>query len=164
MSLYRKEFGGSGTSGRGQESFSDGWMIWKKGESDESPDLIVVVDTETLADAIIGFLEPAEPDDPIATDKGYDAFLNDATHQVAGMWHDRGGRLLTSEELYQLYDLLTGFFDGKINAPKATATCPACGAAEKITDLGGVKVSNLAPYSKLCIACITKEENHELIA
>lgn len=34
--------------------------------------------------------------------------------------------------------------------------CRLCGTPEVITDLGGVKFSNLTPYSRICNDCINK--------
>ena len=43
----------------------------------------------------------------------FDEFLDDATHAIGNMWHRRGGRPLTSEELYEINDWLTAYFGGK---------------------------------------------------
>lgn len=39
---------------------------------------------------------------------------------------------------------------------KERRMCKQCWAWEKISDLGGVRVSNLTPYSSYCVDCINK--------
>ena len=48
-------------------------------------------------------------------DDEFDEFLNDATHAVADLWAEVSGQTLTNakNELYDLNDLLTAFFEGK---------------------------------------------------
>ena len=43
----------------------------------------------------------------------YDTFLNESTHSVKDKWLEHGGKVLSTDELFQLNDLLTAFFDGK---------------------------------------------------
>ena len=45
--------------------------------------------------------------------KKYDTFLDDASHGVSNLFAKRGGRDLTIDELYQINDFLTTFFDDK---------------------------------------------------
>lgn len=55
---------------------------------------------------------------PVADEDGFDTFLDDATHAVHDIWQDRHGRPLTIDELYELNDLLTGYFGDKRPTPQ----------------------------------------------
>ena len=40
----------------------------------------------------------------------FDAFLDDATHKVSNMWERQSGSKLSTDEKYELNDVLTAFF------------------------------------------------------
>ena len=46
-------------------------------------------------------------------DDDFDNFLNEAVHAVVAEWEKRNGRTITTDEKYELNDLLSGYFNDK---------------------------------------------------
>jgi hypothetical protein len=68
---------------------------------------------EILSDGECGVIADTSGASVLNDNNAMDNFIDDATHQVADLWVDRGGRSLSNAQKERLNDLLTGYFGDK---------------------------------------------------